>query len=186
MARVDTILNVIEKVYGHDESKIDQNEFLELLCYDPDTGEFIWRFSLSYGRKKGARADRVASDGNRYVRINRRQYSAHRVAWFIVHGEWPDLIRHKNGNKGDNWINNLRNLTRRQLRLESDLAKGKTGRTGVFPVKSGDRTMYMARIKHNGKSYYLGAYDTPELASGVYKAKKREFDEETSTEKPLL
>jgi hypothetical protein len=39
---------------------------------------------------------------------------AHRLVWFVVHGKFPDGdIDHINGNRSDNRIENLRDVTRR-------------------------------------------------------------------------
>jgi hypothetical protein len=43
------------------------------------------------------------------------KYSAHRLAWFYVHGKWPQSgIDHRNGDIGDNRIENLREATQAQ------------------------------------------------------------------------
>ena len=41
--------------------------------------------------KAGSIAGTLDSDGNRVIRINRRMYIAHRLAWLLVKGRWPKV-----------------------------------------------------------------------------------------------
>lgn len=60
----------------------------ELLSYDPETGEFRWKVSIT-NRKAGSVAGRDIGNGYRYIRIDNVDYTAARLAWFYVHGVWP-------------------------------------------------------------------------------------------------
>jgi hypothetical protein len=46
-----------------------------------------------------------------YVRVDGRDYTAARLAWFYVHGRWPGLIRFRDGDKYNCAIANLRDST---------------------------------------------------------------------------
>jgi hypothetical protein len=42
------------------------------------------------------------------IRVGHDYLGAHDVAWFVVHGTWPTApLRHLNGNRWDNRIENL-------------------------------------------------------------------------------
>ena len=81
--------------------------FLESkLHYDQCSGVFTWVNSKN---------NRVAGtpDYKGYISIglNKKQYRAHRLAWFYCYGVWPkESIDHINGIKNDNRIANLRDV----------------------------------------------------------------------------
>ena len=76
----------------------------ELLQYDPQTGALTLKVDVSHIRKAGQRVD-VAKHGKRsvgykVVNIFGRRILAHRVAWAIHTGQWPDSdIDHVNGDR---------------------------------------------------------------------------------------
>ena len=76
--------------------------------YDPETGLF---FRFGSARVLGS----LNSDG--YVKIKMRGQTvlAHRLAWFYVHGVWPEfVIDHRNEVRHDNRIRNLRDIRQRK------------------------------------------------------------------------
>lgn len=144
------------------EIKISRNDILRAISYDPQTGEFKW----AKGNKKyppGA----VDKFGYRRISINYRRYYAHRLAWLIVHNEWPeDSIDHINGDARDNRISNLRKASHSENKKNEKLRKdNKLGIKGVSLRKSGK---YRARIFFEGKHVSLGDYLTPQEAQQAY------------------
>jgi hypothetical protein len=144
-----------------------------ILDYDPETGVLRWKVKRRHNALPGTEAGKLHQLGYRRIKIDRREYAAHRLAWLIAYGRWPDgQVDHINGIRDDNRLANLREATpseNMQNRNRSD-AGSKTGALGVT-VTSGKK--YQAQIKIGGKSHYLGIYDTPEKASRVYKMFKR-------------
>lgn len=91
--------------------KLKHNRLLEQLKYDPLTGVFTWlvtRNRITQGDVAGS----VSKEGYRVIRIDGEHHKAHRLAWFYVHGSWPSgIIDHKDGNKDNNKIKNLRDTS---------------------------------------------------------------------------
>ena len=148
---------------------MDQKKLKDLMRYCPDSGNFYWLKSRSGNKGKVA----GAVDVNGYRRImfgsNRhgaKRYLAHRLVWLYVYGDWPDgQIDHKNGDRDDNRIGNLRLASASQNQWNCKTPKNnKSGYKGVYS----DRGYWRAVIRKNGKPKYLGYFDTPELAHAAY------------------
>lgn len=154
--------------------KVSLDRLREILTYDPDTGVFVslvCRKTLKVGQILGTTVDRY---GYASIGIDGTHYLIHRLAWFYVHGEWPDgQIDHINGIKLDNRIANLRvvdALTNCQNRHFPE----KNARVSLLGVSIVGKR-YQALIGVAGKNRYLGMYDTPEAAHEAYLAAKRQL-----------
>lgn len=132
---------------------------LELLRYEENTGNLIWIISRA-GKLKGSIAG--GDDGRGYIkiRIDRRDYRAHRLCWLITKGRWPKgEIDHKNGNRSDNRLSNLREVTGQENSKNLSRSKANTsGRTGVCWHKASGK--WQARIKVDGRYVSLGVFDS--------------------------
>ncbi|WP_010219512.1 MULTISPECIES: HNH endonuclease [Pseudomonas syringae group] len=145
---------------------ISLNRVLELLDYDPATGSFMWKPKPAGHRRKDSGYVSIEVDG--------LEIKAHRLAWFIAKGQWPDsMIDHINGDPSDNRIENLRDVSQKvnSQNLRRHMSNSTTRLLGVTWHKA--RSKWQATIKHEGKNKYLGLYDTPEEASAAYISAKR-------------
>lgn len=130
----------------------------QTLDYDPMSGIFRWKVKLNGRNPVGKIAGTKDKKGYVVIRIDGVQYKAHRLAWFYMTGMVPDsFIDHKNLNKSDNRITNLRQanvVTNSQNRL-----KGKNNTSGIKGVsfRSGK---WEVTIQANNKSYYIGRFKT--------------------------
>lgn len=89
--------------------------------------------------------------------------------------EWPsDVIDHIDGDRTNNRWCNLR-VTNNQVNRENThkaRVDSSTGIQGVSPCRQGAAKGFQAKIRSQGKQYYLGVYSDPEAAHAVYLAAK--------------
>lgn len=110
------------------------------------------------------------------VNIAGRRIGAHRIAWVLSHGKWPDgVVDHLNGDTRDNRLANLRDTTPR-VNCENQRRAHSRNPTGLLGVRqSGSR--YSALITVRGRCQYLGSFGSPEEAHEAYLTAKRELHE---------
>lgn len=142
------------KLYG-----LTQEELKTIISYDEKTGEF----------KKISSTTTIRLN-KRYLQISiKGKYRPlHRLAWFYKYGEVPIEIDHKDHNRMNNKIENLRNVDRSaNLKNKSKQKNNTSGFCGVY--KSGNK--WRARISIDGNIFNIGSYDTKEKA---IEARKKE------------
>ena len=147
----------------------------ELLNYCPETGIFTRAITTGYRccHKAGDVVGTTRREGYVFVGIQCRQYAAHRLAWVIMHGRWPDAdIDHIDGNKSNNRFVNLREATRSENNQNISVSRkhNETKLLGVSFRK--DTKKFQARIYVYGKAIKLGCFATAEEASSAYIAAK--------------
>ena len=113
----------------------------------------------------------VKDNGYIYICAGGKEFLEHRVIFILTHNrpikERHD-IDHRNFNKTDNSIGNLRELTHREncqnrrINIDGHLVGGSKRRKG-----------HQARIYLNGKQYHLGYFKTPEQAHAQYRKAER-------------
>src|ERR1700744_3936849 len=98
---------------------LSRDTLQSLLRYDPDSGKFFWlvaRNSFGGGVRPGDEAG-TKKDGYVQLIVEQRVYRAHRLVWFLIHGEFPPKgyeIDHINRDRADNRLANLRLVKRSQ------------------------------------------------------------------------
>lgn len=156
---------------------IEQSRLKDLLEYDPCTGVFIRKIATGRcGRHKaGLVIGTVHAKGYLRARVDGSDYLLHRLAWFYEYGEWPDgEIDHINQDKSDNRIENLRIVTSSENHQNRFKQKNNTsGCKGVYLQKKTGK--WVANIRHEGKTFYLGYYEDKNIADSAYRMAAAKF-----------
>lgn len=174
------------------EERYEPSELAKFYLYCPHTGDITWKprvAGMTFGNRvvsaRGARQsngkcagksalyDHVS--GYKAVAVMGVAFLAHRVAWALHYGTWPDgWMDHINGIRTDNRILNLRVVDPSENSRNSALSSlNKTGVPGVF---YGARTnRWKAYINVNRRRVELGSHSTLESAVSARRAAEREF-----------
>lgn len=88
--------------------------------------------TLSRDDRKGSNGS-YDKDGYLIVKVKGKQFKAHRIVWLLHHGVLPNgELDHKNRNRSDNRIENLREATRKmQVENRTVIPNPDTGVVGV-------------------------------------------------------
>lgn len=151
---------------------LKRERLLEVLRYDPSTGQMYWRISRGT-RIAGAVAGNHRIDGYVYIAIDKVLYRRTRLIWLYVHGKWPsEHIDHINRDTSDDKLTNLREATRSQNLGNRKINKNNsTGFKGVFERDG----RFRAYVNVNGRRLNIGTYSTAEQAGAAYMVKAREM-----------
>jgi hypothetical protein len=159
------------------------DELKEVLDYDPETGVFRWKASISARAIEGREAGSMMQTGYRRICYQNRVFLAHRLAWAFVTGEMPmGEVDHINGDRSDNRMSNLRLATVQQNQANRKISKNNSaGFKGVWFCS--EKGKFRAKIVVGGKRKLLGYFNTAEAAHKSYCEAAREHFGEFAREK---
>lgn len=162
---------------------IDPEVLRTFLEYDEVTGDLTWKPRPVRNRTERTWHTRYAgklagsAKGTTYweVHILGQTYVAHRVAWALYHGKWPDgEIDHVDGNGRNNAISNLRDVPRiLNGRNRSRPVNNTSGVLGVSWHRTGKK--WHARIIMLGKTIHLGLFDNIHDAANARRAAEAKY-----------
>lgn len=138
------------------------------LLYDPNSGTITWlprpssdfksaraylAWAARFKNKQGFTAN--TASGYKMGRFDKVNLLAHRVAWALHYGVWPEgEVDHINGDRTDNRISNLRVVsTRDNARNKRMSARNVTGVSGVYWHKAAG--MWCVSINKNDRVGYF-------------------------------
>lgn len=145
-----------------------------LLNYNPETGDFTWKYRMGPEALPGTKAGCVVR-GYWKLALLKRNFLGHRVAFALTHGRWPEPeCDHINGNGLDNRICNLREATHAQnLQNRGVFSNNSVGVKGVFWNQQDKR--WRVKVGFGGKHIYCGSFKTIEEAAAAASRKRKEL-----------
>ena len=158
---------------------LEYREALELFRYDYETGVLYWRWRNSNRVPKTLEAGtqrKSNSDGYRQVNIKGKKYKVHRIVMLMCYGFYGEGLEvdHINHVRNDNRLVNLRFVTHGEnSKNKSVSSKSTTGVTGVCFSKA--HRKYIAQIKVDWETIYLGIFDTLEGATEARRQADRKY-----------
>lgn len=154
---------------------LTQKRLREVLKYCPATGLFSWLVDASSRARRGDVAGCAKGGGYVYITVDGVSYRAHRLAHFYIRGSWPcGDVDHKNGIKADNRLENIRIGSRSQNMQNEKKARRSNKSSGLLGAYwHAGAGRWMAQIVTNGKSKYIGLFDTADDAHAAYLKEKR-------------
>ena len=141
---------------------LTQEKLKKELSYNRETGVFT-RLKSRGNQKSGEIVCKKNSSGYYEYRVfdeesnESKKYKAHRLAWLYEYGEFPNNIDHINGDRTDNRIQNLRDVSKAENNRNLSIYKNnKSGHIGVY--FDNRLKKYCANIRYNGKLIHLGVF----------------------------
>ena len=145
-------------------------EIFKFFRYDSETGKIYWKKQSGRRGVPGKEAGHANRAGYIEIRLSKKTYLAHRIAWALFHEttEVPPMLDHINNCRADNRIENLRPATAQQ-----NSRNRKPKKTGTSQLKGvswySRHQKWQAQIRHEGKAIHLGYYNSQEEAHNVYR-----------------
>jgi len=154
--------------------KLDVIRLRELLSYDPATGVLTWK--VNRGGRKAGDITGCSMGPKKYllVGVDRQLFLAHRVAWALQYGVWPDHdIDHVNGDRTDNRLSNLRVATRSENMQNARPGRHNTSGTRGVHWRAHAQKWCVVLYAHKQR-HHIGYFDTlNEAADACARAKGR-------------
>lgn len=160
-------------------------DLVTIFRYDPETGFLYWArtrpyrhfknkhaFNAWHGRFAGKRIDYNIGE-YLAVRLDGRLWLVHDIVYAMCHRinppDMPDMIDHKDENKENNLLDNLRPANKSENMCNTSIRADNT--SGYKGVAWNERSQkWMAYYDKDGKRTYLGTFDDKEIANTVRRA----------------
>ena len=135
-------------------------------------GKLFWNNAACH-RVAGKEAG--SFNGNYYtVRVEGNQYFLHKIVYEMHYGEVDTGVDHKDGDKTNNRIENLRQATKSQNEANTTKRSTNTsGYKGVYWLKNAGK--WRAKIDFNKQQIHIGLFDSKVEAAIAYNKKATEL-----------
>jgi len=132
----------------------DLDEILKYFSYCEQSGKIFWKLRPVTCVRIGDEAGFVEPQGYRVIGFKYKYRKAHRIAWAIHYGAWPDgEIDHIDGDRANNRIENLRCVQRSEnMKNKKRRSDNPSGHTGVS-WHSGSKKWRVRIASKNGKRH---------------------------------
>ena len=138
-------------------TEITQELVKTLFSYDPETGNLHRKTRASYRNQIGDLVGTIGKRGYRYVTIRYKKQYIHRIIFLMHKGYLPRYVDHRDTDRLNNKIGNLRAASSHQNSENSQLRNDNTsGYKGVYKDKRNGR--WCAKVNHKGKQIHLGSF----------------------------
>ncbi len=138
-------------------------------------GKLFWLVNPSTGVKAGQEAGAVHLLGYGRLQIGGRFMTSHRIIWLMHYGEWPvDEIDHINGNRAENRIENLREVSHLENMRNLKISKANTSGTTGVGWKKKDKKWFACISLPQGMKY-LGYFSNKDDAIAARRAAEKEY-----------
>jgi hypothetical protein len=153
---------------------ITQEKLHEVFEYR-DNGNLVWKVRLSWRVQVGTIAGTVENNGYIRVTINGKPYRMHQLV-FLYHNGYLTKgkeIDHIDGDRTNNRIENLREVTKAQNSFNRKYVDNTSGFKGISWCNR--RRKWVVQIMVDGRNKNLGRYDTIKEAIAVVIAGRNEL-----------
>lgn len=152
---------------------LTQARLKSVLDYDPLTGVFTRLKSSTRPDRIGKPAGGVSPSGYHRISVLGGYYQTHQLVWMWVYGRWPDgELDHKDRNRANNRLSNLVDGTKAMNQHNRGVQTNNC--SGYRGVSWCNRTCkWVAQIRVNKKTHFLGRHTSAAKASEIYEAAKR-------------
>jgi hypothetical protein len=148
---------------------LTQKTLLENFRYDETTGNLYWK--VKRANTTDLSKPISAKDRHGYIVVctklsgKVKNYGVHRLIWMMAYGVTPKNIDHIDGDRTNNKILNLRDVTHQQNMMNKK-RKCDSGSAykGIYKVKNS----WIAEITFMEKRHYLGSFKTAQEAGLAY------------------
>ena len=150
---------------------MNNKEFLKKILwffkYDRERGVLIWKnhYNPAIVTRFAGKIAGKLRQGHSQVSMDNKLYGVHRLIWFIENKNWPEMIDHIDGNPLNNKITNLRSSNNRFN--QQNRHQHRAGKLYGATYHKTNR-VWMARIRINKKSKYLGCFSSALEAHQAY------------------